>query len=338
VLRFESGHKKTLPVNLGRRFVLGRKRVAVIVFISLLSFLLAPLQLTASELKAPVVEWEIVFGKMQFGSYDSGYSDYGIDIRETDDGGFLLLYKTQPVYDWRVFLENRGRIDADPDFYFTKFDRSGCKQWEKRLNTRDRLSAVWFTGDGGCIGLTANAEDDYGQTTNVKLIKFDFNGKKVWEKQYMDKKSFKISSIEQTSDGGFVVVGGSGSTSDVYLARLDAASKMLWSKTFGGSRQSDYGVDVHETKDKGFIVCGTTGSFPGYENVYLVKTNASGKKIWEKAFGGKNHDYGISVQQTKDGGFILLGNTRPFGEGSSIYLIKTDSCGEKSWEKTFSGK
>ena len=106
-------------------------------------------------------------------------------------------------------------------------------------------------------------------------------------------------------------------------------------KTFGGSGR-DIGNSVQQTSDGGYIIAGTTDSFgAGQDDVYLIKTNADGNKLWSKTFGGSDSDYANSVQQTTDGGYIIAGSTYQFGRGNDVYLIKTDALGNELWSKTF---
>jgi len=101
-----------------------------------------------------------------------------------------------------------------------------------------------------------------------------------------------------------------------------------WEKTFGGLA-SDYGYSVEQTNDGGYIITGFTASFGnGDEDVYLVKTDGNGIEQWNKTYGGTNNEWGFSVDQTNDGGYIITGSTYTFGNGDSdTYLIKTDDNG-----------
>ncbi|RKX68637.1 hypothetical protein DRP53_10340 [candidate division WOR-3 bacterium] len=118
-------------------------------------------------------------------------------------------------------------------------------------------------------------------------------------------------------------------------ASLIAQPSILWEKTIGGSG-TDVGLSVQPITG-GYIIAGYTNSFgAGSYDVYLIKTNSSGDILWTKTFGGGSDDYGYSVQETSDGGYIVAGYTRSFGAGGEdIYLIKTNSSGDILWTKTF---
>ncbi|MCD6412230.1 hypothetical protein J7K91_00920, partial [bacterium] len=139
-------------------------------------------------------------------------------------------------------------------------------------------------------------------------------------------------SVQQTSDGGYIVGGetesfGTGGC-DTFLLKLDNSGNFSWAKTIGGLG-NDYAYSVQQTSDGGYIVGGFTDSFgAGSEDIFLLKFDSSGNLSWAKVIGGGGSDWAHSVQQTSDGGYIVGGFTDSFGAGGKdIFLIKTDSKG-----------
>jgi len=213
-------------------------------------------------------------------------------------------------------------------------------QWQKTLggDRYDAGSSVQQTADGGYIiaGTTDSFGTGYG---DVYLIKTEPNGTVQWQKTfggYIDDRGF---SVQQTSDGGYIIAGYSdsfGGLWEVYLIKTEPNGSSEWEKTFGGSG-SDFGRSVQQTSDGGYIVAGYTDSFgEGRKDVYLIKTEPNGNSQWQKTFGGSENDYGWSVQQTSDGGYIIAGDTQSFSAGNwDVYLIKTEPNGNMQWQKTF---
>ena len=112
----------------------------------------------------------------------------------------------------------------------------------------------------------------------------------------------------------------------------------LWTRTFGGSNY-DYCYSVQQTTDGGYILGGYTSSYgAGGYDFWLVKTDANGDSLWSRTFGGSNHDYCSSVQQTTDGGYILGGITESYGAGNyDFWLVRADANGDTLWTRTFGG-
>ena len=149
-------------------------------------------------------------------------------------------------------------------------------------------------------------------------------------------------SVKQTADGGLIIVGstdswGNGET-DIWLIKTNNEGIKEWDKTFGGG-EGDWGTSVQQTADNGFIILGHTLSFGnGYYDIFMIKTDSEGNEIWVKTFGGNEEDFGYSVIQTSDGGYILVGFTVSFGSGNKdVWIIKTDSQGNEEWNKTYGG-
>lgn len=110
-----------------------------------------------------------------------------------------------------------------------------------------------------------------------------------------------------------------------------------WNRTFGG-QDDDRAYQVQQTSDGGYIVVGFKGPQYGQEDVLLVKTDGNGTMEWNRTFGGRYQDIGYSVQQTSDGGYIVVGSTYNHSVGSiDLWMIKTDENGNEQWNKRHGG-
>ena len=120
--------------------------------------------------------------------------------------------------------------------------------------------------------------------------------------------------------------------------KIDANGNVLWTKNYGGAGD-DRGLYLQQTSDGGYIIAGNTTSFgAGGWDAYVIKTDASGNLQWTRTFGGTGEDYSCYVEQTGDGGYIVMGNTGSFGAGGQdVWLLKLDSSGTLLWANTYGG-
>ena len=211
--------------------------------------------------------------------------------------------------------------------------------WTFGGTSEDYGYSVQQTTDGGYVIAGSTSSFGAGES-DVYLIKTDANGNSVWSKTFGGDSSDYGYSVQQTSDGGYIIAGYTESFGarygDVYLIKTDGNGNLLWQKKFDGIC-IDYGRSVQQTSDGGYIIAGYGGYANGYYDVYLIKTDANGNSAWTKTFGRSDWDYGYSVQQTTDGGYIIAGSTYSYGAGSDVYLIKTDASGNQTWYKTYGG-
>jgi len=271
----------------------------------------------------PETEWEKTFGGI--------YIDYSDSVQQSTDGGYILAGAIQ--------TDASGNNDA----CLIKTDASGNTEWEQTYGGSDwdTAESVDQTADGGYI--LAGITESYGAGAgDFYLVKTDASGNIEWEQTYGGSNYDSAYSVEQTTDGGYILAGAiqtdvSGSN-DVYLVKTDASGNTEWEKTFGGSG-IDIAYSAQQTTDGGYIVAGYTSSYgAGMGDIYLVKTDASGNTEWEKTFGESTEEYSESVEQTLDGGYIIAGATQSYSENwYYAYLIKTDASGNIEWEQTYGG-
>ena len=146
------------------------------------------------------------------------------------------------------------------------------------------------------------------------------------------------SHVQQTTDGGYIIVGDTepyiSGESDIVLIKTNPSGDKLWDKTFGGIN-NDVVECVQQTTDGGYIITGVKDlveDLNGRGDVWLIKTDINGDKLWDNKFGGRDIDEGYSVQQTTDSGYIITGHKDVdywYGFGD-VWLIKTNEYGKSS--------
>jgi hypothetical protein len=264
-------------------------------------------------------------------TYGGENDDVGSCVAPTSDGGYIIVGET------KSFGARKG------DIYLIKTDAEGNEIWEKNLggDLEDLGNCIQRTADGGYI--IAGVTWRFGRGSEVYLVKIDAEGNEIWEKTFGGRSWDEGHWVVQTSDDGYILVGRSwsiyGTGDDVYLIKTDSMGNKLWEKTLDSGGHEE-GNCVLQTVDGGYIIAGTihpAGS-GGLSDILLIKTDARGNKLWEKTFGGKGWDHGYSISRTKDGGYILVGDTWIYPGLFDVYLIKIDSQGNEIWEKKFGGE
>jgi hypothetical protein len=205
-------------------------------------------------------------------NYGGTANDWFYHILQTPDDGYLAAGYT-------TSFGQGGR-----DIYLVKVDYNGNLLWSKTYGTavdeRAFGHCVQITSDGGFI--ITGGGDNGGQ--GIFLIKTDASGNMLWARSY---DGLWGHAIKETPDHGFLICGSiqANTYKDIVLIKTDSAGTVLWSKTYGGSTESESGWILDLANDGGYVLGGWTISFTGSEDMYFIKTDASGNSGCNEANG-----------------------------------------------------
>ena len=266
-------------------------------------------------------------------TYGGEGNESGFSVQQTSDGGFIITGNTIPSGSGESSIYII-RTNTNGDTLWTKTYGGGFGAYSKSIQQ---------TIDSGFIVSGEFKQGDSSNACVACLMRINSSGDILWTKTYTRFDWSSFNSVCRTKDEGFIATGWAKSYAnnnllDVYLVRTNNIGDTLWTKTFGGDKH-DQGRSVQQVTDGGYIITGFTESFgAGSDDVYLIRTDSAGDTLWTKTYGGTNYDYGRSVDQTSDEGFVIAGDTRSFGVGQfDFYLLRTDSAGDTLWTKTYVG-
>ncbi|TKJ36539.1 hypothetical protein CEE36_11550 [candidate division TA06 bacterium B3_TA06] len=258
-------------------------------------------------------------------TYGEEGKDWGRCVRQTTDEGYIIV----------------GCKDDDlpnpyeQDLWLLKTDSLGDTLWTKPYGGDDiqgKGTSVCETSDGGYIisgiaGITGESQ--------LWLMKTDANGDSLWSKKFG--KSILLFSgpyAQQTSDGGYVVVGSleqDVAGFDFWLIKTDSTGDTLWTRSWG-TLDLDMGCSVGKTTDGGYIISGVKGWYYPSGDLWLIKTDSVGDTLWTWEYGEDYVAWGYSVHQTEDGGYIIAGERNRGGPGGGdLWLLKTNEYGDTVW-------
>lgn len=299
------------------------------------------------------IQWQKTLG--------STNTDHAYKIQQTNDGGYILIGTV-------------GNSDGDvignfgSQIWVVKLNAMGTVQWQKSLGgTYEEVGySIIQTSDGGYAIAGTNNSNDGDVTGNhgfidAWVIKLNSSGTLLWQKSYGGTEYDVIYSIRQTTDGGYILAGQTGSNDgnvtgfhgfyDAWILKLNPSGNLQWQKALGGTGQ-EIARDINLTNDGGYIIVGHTNSLDGNVvgpihgdiDAWIIKINTSGVIQWQKSIGGNGMETVSSVQQTIDGGFIVGGTTNS-NNGDIIgnhinsdgWIFKLNNSGILLWQKYIGG-
>ncbi|WP_312303291.1 T9SS type A sorting domain-containing protein [Chryseobacterium sp.] len=299
-------------------------------------------------------------GTIQWQKSLGGNNDDNVNsIQQTSDGGYIVAGESSSTNG--DVTGNHG----NSDYWIVKLDLSGNLQWQKSLggSNQDKANSIQQTFDGGYIVAGESYSNDGDVTGNhgnsdYWIVKLDASGHIQWQKSLGGTSYDRAESIQQTTDGGYIVAGGAASNNgdvtgnhgneDFWIVKLDESGNIQWEKSLVGNL-ADAAESIRQTTDGGYIVAGGSNSVNsevptafGISNYCVAKLDANGNPLWQRYFGGNGNDYAYSTQQTSDGGYIVAGeaastNITGTHGGADYWIIKLDSSGNTQWQKSLGG-
>ncbi len=250
-------------------------------------------------------------------------------------------------------------------------------EWQKAFggSIYDELFSVSQTADGGYIlggysnsNISGNKSEDSIGGYDYWIIKTDDYGNIQWQNTIGGSKNDYLLSVEQTTDGGYILGGWSESNIsgdktencfsayDFWIVKVDWLGNIQWQNTIGGSGD-DYFSTISQTSDGGYILGGSsmsgifgdkTENCIGSNDFWILKTDSLGNILWQNTIGGSNFDRMITIHQTNDGGYILGGSSRSSISGDKTenclspglydyWILKLDAAGNIQWQNTIGG-
>jgi hypothetical protein len=292
-------------------------------------------------------------------------------IQNTTDGGYILAGESKSSANGNVTGTNHG----SNDYWVVKLNTVGTIVWNKLLggNGLEKPFSIQQTTDGGYIIAGYSGSSVSGDITGpihgsleFWIVKLDALGNIIWNKSLGGANQDEAYSIQQTTDGGYIVAGYSASSAtgnvtgtnhglgDYWIVKLDALGNITWNKLMGGSAL-DVPREIQQTTDGGYIVAGysassangdVTGINHGLNDCWIVKLDALGNILWNKLLGGNGEERTYSIQQATDGGYIVAGystssingDVTATNHGSNDYwIVKLDAFGNIFWNKLLGG-
>ena len=247
-------------------------------------------------------------------TYVTPLMDVAYAFCETPDSGYIFIgYKNGPS----------GWVKGD--LWILRTDATLDTLWTREYGGagEDYGVSIQPTLDGNYV--IAGITSSFGANgKNVWILKIDTNGDTLWTQVFgyhMEDVGYGVCC---TSDSGYVVAGyingtGQWTAGDLWLLKTDANGDTLWTQVYGTGGE-DYGWDVYETPDSGYVVAGRRAN-----DMWLLRTDAYGDTIWTQTYGGAGTESALAMIMTSDGGYLIGGYTTSFGHGSNdFYLIKTE--------------
>lgn len=233
----------------------------------------------------------------------------------------------------------------------------------------DFFTTMAVTGDGGYVmaGYSASDDGDFAGnrgSMDLLVVRTDENGNRIWQKSYGGSGFDAAAAMLVTADGGILIAGqttsadgdiqGQHGNNDFWLIKLDASGNKVWSRAYGG-KGYDAATAIATTPDGGYVLSGYASSSDGdvtthlpfelnFYDVWLLKVDASGNKVWDKSYGGQGDDLSNAIHSAPGGGYYVGGNTQSNNGdftgargADDAFLLRISEDGTFQWATRYGG-
>lgn len=312
-------------------------------------------------------------------SYGGKQAEHLFDAQPTPDYGFILAGSSLSGKTGNKADDGQGSLD----YWVWKMDEHGELDWQKSFggNGTDLLQSIRLTRDGGFIlAGTSDSEAGIQKKDSCRgkedywIIKLDAKGGEQWQRTIGGPGQELLQSVFPTKDGGYLLGGSSSSGKsrllrkgrpdafgkseenfgnlDYWAVKLDKDGKIEWQRTIGG-QYADKLRSAIQTSDGGYLLGGYSNSPEsgnktekcyGNGDYFVVKLDKTGKVEWQKVYGGDGDDQLYVVYESRDGNYLLAGNSNSgtsgnksasAKNGTDFWLLKIRPDGEILWQETY---
>lgn len=262
-------------------------------------------------------------------SLDSGYG-----LCETADSAYIVAGYTMSF----------GA--GEEDVYLLKIDAAGDTVWARTYGGAglDEAKSVCVTEDGYIV--VAGQTETFGAgESDVYVLKIDASGDTVWTRSFGGAVADWGESVRELADGSYGVSGTTGSfntTRDAYLLKVGRDGTLLWSFNYGSSNayREDYGTDMVALADTGMVATGwrTDQDHGDPCQAAFLRVFADGARQSYRKYSDPYIEYGSSISETADNGFIFCGFAKnSFTHRNDLFLVKRVQGSGWVWEQTLGG-
>jgi hypothetical protein len=195
----------------------------------------------------------------------------------------------------------------------------------------DYYDASLLCSDGGAVVAGTIVLED-GMSREILLVRLNNLGEIVWDKKFDIGESENVYSIVRATDGGYILAVyayGGDDPETFWLMKVDTTGDLIWIKQYPWYFHR--GAFLTQTADDGACLLGSVRRpRPNYDDLMLIRFDASGDTIWTKMFGldTESNDRGLRIDSRDDGGYLLACHSITRSTGDRIWLITTDASGD----------